>query len=60
MLHEACENNSFSKAHVFRQQKTFKNGKKEVDDEQCSGRPSCPRTSDNMAKIKSFDGQMSA
>jgi len=52
MIQKAYGKDAFSKAQVFRWHKAFREGREDVEDEERIGRPSTPRTSDNVAKVK--------
>ena len=52
MIQKAYGKDALSKAQVFRWHKAFSEGREDVNDEQCIGRPSTFHTSNNVAKLK--------
>jgi len=52
MIQKAYGKDALSKAQVYRWHKAFREGREDVEDEQCIGRPSTSHTSDNVAEVK--------
>ena len=52
MIQKAYGKDALSKAQVFRWHKAFREGREDVEDEQCIGRLSMSHTSDSVAKVK--------
>ena len=51
-LKEVYGEDVMSRTQIFEWHKRFKNGRKEVEDDPKSGRPSTSRTDDNIARVK--------
>jgi hypothetical protein len=52
MPHEAFGEHSLSRTEVFEWHSHFKAGRVSVEDDECSGRPSTSKTTENVEKIE--------
>ena len=52
-LQRAYGEHSLSRAQVFRWHKSFLEGREQVEDEPCAGRPSTSKTDDNVERVRS-------
>jgi hypothetical protein len=52
MLREACGEHSLSRTAVFEWHSRFKAGQVSVEDDECSGRPSTSKMTENVEKIQ--------
>jgi len=53
-LQGAYGEHSLSRAQVFRWHKSFLEGREQVEDEPCAGRPSTSKTDDNVERVRSL------
>jgi len=53
-LQRACGEHSLSRAQVFRWNKSFLEGRKQVEDEPRAGRTSTSKTDDNVERVRSL------
>jgi hypothetical protein len=53
-LKRAYGDEVLSKAQVFRWHKTFKEGRENVEDEHCSGRPCTVKSDENVERVRSL------
>jgi hypothetical protein len=52
ILHEAFREHSLSRTAVFERHSRFKAGRVSVEDDECSGRPSANKTTENVEKFE--------
>jgi len=53
-LQRAYGEHSLSRAQVFRWHKSFLEGREQVEDEPCAGKPSTSKTDDNVERVRSL------
>ncbi|PRD36017.1 UNVERIFIED_CONTAM: hypothetical protein NCL1_09902 [Trichonephila clavipes] len=51
-LQQACGDSVLSRAQAFRWFKAFSKGRKSIQDEPCSGRPSVSKTAEHVVRVR--------